>query len=344
MTIKTSGAAVACVLGLAVLAGGCGGGDDARDDGGDRPAAAQERSRLNGADRPDAGSFPKPQQGQTFQQFADSIGATGTQLALASSVFTPGHNRVAFGVLSPENEIVYGPTALYVAKSPESTDVGGPYAAPADLLITEPAFRSQQAATEEDPFAAVYETTAVEFERPGRTYLLAVTRVDGRLVAAPAQVQVRRKSPVPDVGDKAPVVVTDTVAEAGALEQIDTREPPVRELHARSFDDVVREKPVALLFATPQLCQSRVCGPVVDIALQLQQKYGDRVEFIHQEVYVDNDTTKGLRKPLREYGLPTEPWLFTVDTNGKIAARLEGSFGLDAFDRAVKAAIARSER
>ena len=56
---------------------------------------------------------------------------------------------------------------------------------------------------------------------------------------------------------------------------------------------------MALLFATPQLCQSRVCGPVVDIALQTAAKYGDRVEFIHQEVYVDNDPAKGLREPLR---------------------------------------------
>ena len=38
-------------------------------------------------------------------------------------------------------------------------------------------------------------------------------------------------------------------------------------MHAKSFADVVGRKPVALLFATPQLCQSRVCGPVVDVAL-----------------------------------------------------------------------------
>ena len=83
------------------------------------------------------------------------------------------------------------------------------------------------------------------------------------------------------------------------------------------FADVVGKKPVLLLFATPQLCQSRVCGPVVDVALQLRARYGDEVEFIHQEVYTDNDPKKGLREPLQEFNLPTEPWLFAVGKDGQ---------------------------
>ena len=139
------------------------------------------------------------------------------------------------------------------------------------------------------------------------------------------------------MGERAPVVETDTAAEDGGPQAVDTRRP-TSDMHDVSFDDVVGKKPVALLFATPQLCQSRVCGPVVDIALQLREKYGDRMEFIHQEVYVDNDANKGLREPLRRFNLRTEPWLFTVSKDGRIAARLEGSFGLRAFERAVRAA------
>jgi hypothetical protein len=80
---------------------------------------------------------------------------------------------------------------------------------------------------------------------------------------------------------------------------------------------------------------------VVDVALQLKAKYGDRVSFIHQEVYVDNDPQKGQRKPLEAYGLPTEPWRFAIGKDGRVAARLEGSFGLKAFDEAIQAALAR---
>jgi len=63
------------------------------------------------------------------------------------------------------------------------------------------------------------------------------------------------------------------------------------------------------------------------------------MEFIHQEVYVDNDPSKGLRVPLRRFNLQTEPWLFVVDEHGRITARLEGSFGIKAFERAIETAL-----
>ena len=322
----------------ALLVAGCGSDSD-NDNGSEGARAAEARQQLNGADAPSVADFPRPRSGQTLQALADSIGAAGSQVGLASSVFTPGKNRIAFGVLSEQNQFLYGPTVVYVARSPGSTEVRGPYAAPADLLVTEPAFRSEQAATEEDPFAAVYQAEGVELDRPGRWVVLVVTKVGDKLVPAPTEIRVTSRSPVPEVGDRAPAVETDTVAGSGGLEAIDTRRPPVADLHRTSFADVVGSKPAVLLFATPQLCQSQVCGPVVDIALQLREKYGDRVEFIHQEVYVDNDPQKGLRPPLQRFGLPTEPWLFTVRADGTIAARLEGSFGLRAFERAVQAAL-----
>jgi hypothetical protein len=152
-------------------------------------------------------------------------------------------------------------------------------------------------------------------------------------------VTTKQSDPIPDVGEPAPHVATDTLESVkGNKDLLDTRTPP-SEMHERSFDQVVGTKPVALLFATPQLCQSRVCGPVTDEMLQLKARYDDRMTFIQQEVYVDNDPKKGLRRPLKRFHLPTEPWLFTVRKNGTIAARLEGSIGLSEFDAAIRAAL-----
>ena len=132
---------------------------------------------------------------------------------------------------------------------------------------------------------------------------------------------------------------TDTLETAkGDVSKIDTRVPP-SDMHDVDFADVVGKKPVALLFSTPQLCQSRVCGPVTDMELQMKSKYGDQMDFIHQEVYVDNDINKGLRPPLKEFNLPTEPWLFVVDAKGDITARLEGSIGVQQFENAVKSGL-----
>ena len=97
-----------------------------------------------------------------------------------------------------------------------------------------------------------------------------------------------------------------------------------------------------LLFATPQLCQSRVCGPVVDIEMQMKDEFGNKLAWIHEEVYRNNQVNDGLRPQLRAFHLQTEPWLFTLDRQGRVAARMEGSFGVNAFRNAVEAALRRS--
>ena len=81
-------------------------------------------------------------------------------------------------------------------------------------------------------------------------------------------------------------------------------------MHDVDFADVLGKKPVVLLFATPALCQSRVCGPVVDVAEQVKRDRPDDAAFIHMEIYNDNDPNKGLRPQLAAFNLPTEPWLF----------------------------------
>jgi hypothetical protein len=283
------------------------------DDGGPKapPGVSQSafERQLADAQQVSASDFPSAD-GRTLEELANTVTA-GPQVGLATSVFVPGENRLAFGVIDAENRFVYGKTAVYIARTPDSS-AQGPYPAPADSLVTEGRYRSKQAALESSPIAAIYAAT-VPFKRAGSYSLLVLTRSDGQLLGATAEVGVRRESPIPAVA--AP------------------------ELHKDSFKDVVGKRPVALLFATPQLCQSRVCGPVVDIELQMRAKYGDRMTFIHQEVYVDNQVDKGLRKPLLDFNLQTEPWLFTVDKTGRISARLEGSFGVAAFEQAVEAAL-----
>jgi hypothetical protein len=330
---------LAALLAALLLISACGGGDDSADPVSRVPSEGGLQDRVRAAAEPRKGDFPAAT-GKTLQQIANEVrGGGDTEAGLATSVFTVGENRLAFGVIDGQGQFVYGKTAVYVAPSP-TDKAKGPFLAPADVLVTEGRYRSRQAAMEDDPFAAVY-AAEVPFGRKGPWAVLTVTLVDGRVVAAPAQVQVNTKQtdPIPDVGEPAPRVETDTLESAkGDVEAIDTRVPP-SDMHGRSFAEVVGTKPVALLFATPQLCQSRVCGPVTDVALQMKAKYGDQVEFIHQEVYVDNDPKQGLRDPLRRFNLPTEPWLFVVDRDGNITARLEGSFGVTAFERAIQTAL-----
>jgi hypothetical protein len=317
----------------AVALAGCGGSDESGG-GASSPNARPPPppAEVVQAAHPRRADFPAPR-GRTLRQLADSLYGAGPQVALATTDYVPGRNRVAFGLIEHDGTLLYGNTAVYVARG-EHGKARGPFLAPADSLEVRPAFRSETSAGDED-VTGVYHAD-VKLPGPGRWLLLVVTRSGEQLLGGAAAVDVRRSSPVPAVGEPAPRIHTPTLASVGGdVARIDTRVPPSR-LHDVDFFDVVGSRPVALLFATPALCRSRVCGPVADEAVQLQTAYGDRMAFIHTEVYVDNNPNKGLRPQLRAFGLSSEPWLFVIGADGRVAARLEGAFGIDEFRAAIE--------
>jgi len=320
---------------LALALAGCGGDSEQEGSrGGGELAGVEFGDAIREAQSVQPGDLPATR-GRTLQQIAGKLPAI--QVGLATSVYTPGSNRLAFGMLDQTNAFVYGKSGIYLARTPNGRALG-PFPAPADPLVVEAPFRSRGAADPSGEIAAIYHAQ-VDVPRAGEWYVLAVTRSQGKLFGASSTIEVKRSDSIPGVGEDPPRVQTETLASAGGdIESIDTRVPP-SDLHETNFRDVLGEKPVALLFATPRLCQTRVCGPVVDIAAQMKSEYGDRMEFIHQEVYVDNEVSKGLRAPLEAFGLQTEPWLFTIDAEGRVAARLEGSFGTGEFRDAVEAAL-----
>ena len=319
------------VLAVALMLAACG-----DDDGGGSGSGGDARLRgaIASAKQVSKDDFPAVG-GRSLQQVAN--GVRPVQAGLATAQFVRGRNRLAFGVIDKQNRFIYGKSAVYIARGPSERAIG-PYPAPADPLVVEPPFRSKGAALESNAIAAIYETE-VELPGQGKWAVLVVTKTPRGLVGGAANINVVPGEQIPAVGDRPPRISTDTVASAaGDVGSIDTREPP-DDMHEDDFKDVIGKRPVALLFATPALCHSRVCGPVTDIAAQLQKEYGDQMTFIHQEVYVDNDLNKGLRPQLRTFWLKTEPWLFTFTREGRVAARLEGSFGNRSFERAVKAAL-----
>ncbi len=201
-----------------------------------------------------------------------------------------------------------------------------------------PAFESQT--TAKDPAAArqVY-VADVRFAGKGPHVVTGLARIGGKTVrTSPFSVNVggNPANEPPAVGDKAIRVHTPTLASSGGdAKAIDTRVPAATDLLKTDLYDVLGRKPVVLMFATPQLCASRVCGPVVDVEEQTASQVGDKVAFIHNEIYKDNQINKGLRSQPAAYRLPTEPWTFVIDSSGVIRARFEGALSVGELERAV---------
>src|SRR5689334_17545061 len=229
----------ALVLGLLLLVAGCGGGNKRNEDPVQSlPNDAKIRDAVKNASLPGKAEFPQPG-GKTLEELANTLQA-GPQLAMASSVFTVGDNRMAFGVIAKDGVPIYGKTAVYVAPTPNDP-AEGPFVAPADVLLTLPRYRSKQAALTTDPFYAVYGAD-VPLAKDGKYSVLSATMgSNGKLIGAPGSIDVLTKSadPIPQVGQKAPKVHTDTLASAGGnVSKIDTRDPP-SDMHAKDFADVV---------------------------------------------------------------------------------------------------------
>ncbi|MBS1883969.1 MAG: hypothetical protein JSS97_13560 [Actinobacteria bacterium] len=309
-------------LGGALLAG-CGGGE-----GETRPA-------------PPPRDFPQAQ-GKTISQLLHGSGAVPSQLVIApaSEVFDEGSERYPFGVFTTGQEQVEDvEVALYFAKDGKSK-VLGPLPAKLETLQTKPAYRSQNGSGPGEA-KSVYVVPRVDFDQEGPWLAIAmIKRPGGKLEASRVPSPVIGEFPrVPRVGERAPKIETLTAADVGGdLEKIDTRVPP-DQMHKVDFAEVLGKKPIVLVFATPALCQSRVCGPVVDVAQQVADKYEPKADFIHQEIYVDNEINKGLRPQLKAFHLPTEPWTYLIDREGVIKDRISGAYGVDELEEAMQSIL-----
>ena len=131
-------------------------------------------------------------------------------------------------------------------------------------------------------------------------------------------------APVP--GMAAPRAPSPTTTDALGVNPICTRKPECP-LHSASLADVVGSgKPVAVLFATPALCVSAYCGPVLDELLDVMGPYQDHVTFVHVDIYKSLDTST-LSPTVEAWKLPSEPWLYGIDGAGTITGRLDTAFG-----------------
>src|SRR3954464_3446608 len=161
----------------ALPATGCGSSDSATPKPPPGVSKKDFAAELAAASSATAADFPATN-GRTLQQMADTAQA-GNQVGFASSVFTPGANRLAFGVVDKANAFVYGKSAVYVARDPGAPALG-PYPAPADSLLTKPAFRSQNAAVESSPIAQIY-AAQVPLPRAGDWRVGVVTKQGDKL-------------------------------------------------------------------------------------------------------------------------------------------------------------------
>jgi hypothetical protein len=131
------------------------------------------------------------------------------------------------------------------------------------------------------------------------------------------------------IGEAAPRVASATVADT-PIEDLTTDNPVQESLYELSLDDALGNgKKTVAIFATPAFCTSAACGPMMAQAKTVSASYTD-VNWVHVEVYSgfnESDFTPDpahLVPAVVAFGLPSEPWIFVMDEDGAVIARLEG--------------------
>jgi hypothetical protein len=298
--------AAACTAILCVLLAGCGdsGGQDAS---------------------PSSGALP-------IETLEELWRAPGDDVAIVpgTSDYAPGRNRVSFLVVDEASKLVERPTArVRVARE-----------------LKQPPFQQTTATLEQigvpggdtADAQAIYVAT-VDLPTPGKYWLLAEP-VGGQPVQALGNLVVGKDAAAPRPGDEAIPSDTPTLASTGGdLDALTTSRRPDRELYRVSVAGALAAgEPFVVSFATPQFCESRTCGPVVDVVSAVRKRLGpSRMRFVHVEIYEGNDVANGVNRWVKEWKLPTEPFTFVVDRRGVVRATFEGAVSARELERAVRA-------
>jgi hypothetical protein len=160
---------------------------------------------------------------------------------------------------------------------------------------------------------------------------------------------VKERTQVLAPGDSAPSVKTPTLADVGGdVTKISTDATPEKRFYQTSEADALKaKKPFVLIFATPKFCRTATCGPALDRLKPLAAAHPE-MTFINVEPYQLQEENGALQPVLDSGGelvpvdatnafrLQSEPFVFVVGADGKVAASFELVFSPEEVEAAVK--------
>ncbi len=256
------------------------------------------------------------------------------QPVLASSDLAVGPNRVVFALLNAQGEPITA-TAVDVRLA----FVQGDTPTPAGTVVA--GFRPWPVGT-----GGVF-VAQMDFSQAGK-WLAEMTPHDGVAGGEMARLvmPVAERSVTTPLGEMPPASMNPTGSDPAILAKITSDIHPDPDLYAMTIADAERSgKPTVVTFSTPAFCTSRTCGPQMDVVKQLKNDYKAQGNFIHVEIFANpqemrTDPSKGVVSPeVDQWRLPSDPWTFVLDKQGRVAAKFEGFVSYDELAASFKQAL-----
>lgn len=197
----------------------------------------------------------------------------------------------------------------------------------------------------------VYAADSVRFDAAGTWQLTITGQVGDKALSVKVDFEVLERSAVPLPGEAAPR--TENLlpgAEGAPVKAVDSRAQPDGRvpdpaLHERTVAAAIGSgRPTMVVISTPVYCQSRFCGPITDSVQALADRYGDRMHFVHLEVWRDFEA-QTVNKAAAEWIYRdrndiNEPWVFVIGRDGSVAQRFDNVVSEDELERSAQAALA----
>ena len=280
---------------IAVVGAGC--GNDARENA----SPPRDDSRAEGIE-----SFEQPFQGVEAYP------------VLVNSEITVGDNRVLMGLLDDSDAPIGSP------KIDLEVDYYDLEASTDDPVATD---RPKFVWSVKNAFG-VYVGDAT-FDRPGKWGAEVHIVGDGIDEKVKTSFEVQKEASTPAIGEEVPASDNLTGADVQDLATISTDPKPDPRFYRHSVKSALKEnEPFVVTFATPKFCQTAVCGPTLDIVKDVARDF-PRLTFIHVEPYELPAEPPDFKvvPSVKEWGLPSEPWVFVVNGDGTLNAKFEGVVG-----------------
>jgi hypothetical protein len=197
----------------------------------------------------------------------------------------------------------------------------------------------------------VYGARAVRFDQAGFWVVNVEGTVDGEPFEAGAGFEVKAAPQIVAVGEPAPRTENPVGGAPGvdplAIDsRADDGELPDPELHSTTVAGALAAgRPVVVVVSTPTFCVSRFCGPITEEVQKLAEEFGDRVDFVHLEVWQDFEA-QIVNPAAAEWIAPAdggdlrEPWVFVVGADGLVTERFDNAVSDADLRRAVEAVAA----
>lgn len=197
----------------------------------------------------------------------------------------------------------------------------------------------------------VYVVRDVNFDRPGFWQVDVEIEVDGEQLTADAAFEVLPEHRYLAPGDRAPRTVQNLATGADNPRAVDSRAGdgapfPDLALHGVTIAGAIASgRPTMVVVSTPIYCVSRFCGPITEAVEELAVKFGDRMHFVHLEVWRDFDARE-LNPAAAEWIKPvgaedaTEPWVWVLDGRGTVVERFDNIASEQELSDAVRSVLA----